>query len=67
MSKLVPHSPEMTTEEIAKELGVSYGSINSTLKRAMKKLKDGRAVRLQELAVARERERMPKFRIVGTE
>ena len=51
-----PARPEMSVEEIASELGVSYNSVNSTLKRAMKKLKDGRAVKLRALAVAREKE-----------
>ena len=51
-----PGRPEMTMEEISQELGIPYNSVNSALKRAMKKLRDGRANRIKELAAAREKE-----------
>ena len=51
-----PGRPEMTVEEIAKELGATVDSVKHSLKRAIKKLRDGRASRLRELVIARERE-----------
>ena len=51
-----PGRPEMTVEEIAKELGATVDSVKHSLKQAIKKLRDGRASRLRELVIARERE-----------
>ena len=51
-----PGRPEMTVEEIAKELGATVDSVKHSLKRAIKKLRDGRAIRIKDLSVARERE-----------
>jgi len=56
VGKLVPHHHAMTIEEIAAEVGCTPDSVKHTLKRAIKKLKDGRAVRIRDLSVARERE-----------
>jgi DNA-binding CsgD family transcriptional regulator len=47
---------EMSVEEIARELNSTPDSIKHTLKRAMKKLRDGRADQLRDLMIARERE-----------
>ena len=47
---------EMSVEEIARELNETPDSIKHTLKRAMKKLRDGRADRLRDLMIARNRE-----------
>jgi DNA-binding CsgD family transcriptional regulator len=51
-----PGRPEMTMEEISQELGIPYNTVNCLMKRAMKKLRDGRAVRIKDLAIAREKE-----------
>ena len=48
---------EMSTAEIARKLRVTEDSVKHTLKSAMKKLKDGRAKKMKELAVAREKEK----------
>ena len=45
---------EMPIDEIARKLGTTGDSVQSALKRAMKKLRDGRASKIRELAVARE-------------
>lgn len=54
MSKKVPHSPAMSEEEIAKELGMTVPSVHNTLRKALKKLRDGRALKLKALAEARQ-------------
>jgi len=46
----------MEVQEIAKELGLTFHQVHSTLRRAMKKLRDGRAIPIKDLSVARERE-----------
>jgi predicted transcriptional regulator len=56
VSKLVRHHPAMTAKEIAVELGVTEDSVKSTLKKAIKKLKDGRAIPIRDLVAARDRE-----------
>ena len=56
MAKLVPHHHAMTIEEIAAEIGCTPDSVKHTLRRALKKLKDGRAVKMKDLAAARDRE-----------
>jgi predicted transcriptional regulator len=64
VSKKVPHHPAMTAKEIADKLGVSEESVKSTLKKAIKKLRDGRAIPIRELVVARNREarrQLPKI------
>lgn len=56
MSKLVPHHPEMTIEEIAAELGRTPDSVKHTLANALRKLRDGRAKKMRDIAAARDRE-----------
>lgn len=51
-----PGRPEMTAEEIAAATGTTPDSVRHALRRALKKLRDGRASTIRELAVARERE-----------
>lgn len=47
---------EMTNEEIARELNMKPAGVKQALRRAMKKLRDGRAVQIKDLAIAREKE-----------
>jgi hypothetical protein len=47
---------EKSIEEIASEIGCSKRAVKQALDRGMKKLRDGRAVRIKDLAIAREKE-----------
>ena len=47
---------EMTAKEIARKLGTTEYSVKHSLKSAIKKLKDGRADKIRDLSIARERE-----------
>lgn len=46
----------MEVPEIARKLGSTEAAIKHTLSGAMKKLRDGRAAKVRELSVARDRE-----------
>ena len=47
----------MSRKEIARRLGISEIQVKSELKRAMKKLRDGRAEKCRDLMIAKETER----------
>lgn len=47
---------EMSVAEIAGKLGCSKDSVRTALRRALKKLRDGRAEKCRDLMIARDRE-----------
>ena len=47
---------EMSIEEIAGKIGCSKRAVKQALSRGMQKLRDGRATKIKELVIARERE-----------
>lgn len=64
MSKLVPHTPEMRVDEIARKLGITENMVKKALKKGMKKLRDGRAIPIKDLQAARDRFRREPHKIV---
>lgn len=55
--KLWEEHHEMTIKEIAAELGMKPKGVKSVLRRAMKKLRDGRAEKFRDLMIAQAKER----------